>query len=339
MKGAIIAALVLCGYASSGWAVCKSSAVSFSHDSEVTVDEQFALTQQYTTIVSVTFSGIKCDSANDTISYIPVVKDSVIGPFSNGQKLKLTVQTDKTSETIGTTSTTEKTLSYTVKLSHAAYEATTSGADSVYVPGVLIANTGGNSNSLINFILGVCKTLSWTGCVNYITNSLKGDSYVENLTIIYRPKKSTCLPDDLALTLPDVALSELPTSGVVSGKSRTSAIKLQCRDLQGPSLQTTRGMSVYLYSADLLNGSRTVLRGSESNGVGFVLESGGKTVALSTVKGAKDSADNLWRASAGQALNATTLMIPLTASYYVYDRQKVKPGALQATALIFVNYE
>ncbi len=39
---------------------------------------------------------MKCDSANDTISYIPVVKDSVIGPFSNGQKLKLTVQTDKT---------------------------------------------------------------------------------------------------------------------------------------------------------------------------------------------------------------------------------------------------
>lgn len=339
MKRCTIAIALFCGYASSGWAVCQTTGGTLSHTSEVMIDEPSALTQPLSSVVSVTFSGIKCDSAKDTIAYIPLVKESVIGPFSNGQKLKMAVQLAKTSETIGTTSATAKTLNYTVTLSHAGYEATTGSVESINIPGVLVANTGGNSNFFIDLILGVCKTLSWSGCVNYITNNLKGDSYVENLTVTYRPKKSTCRPDDLSLTLPDVAMSELPTSGIVPTKSRTGAIALQCRDLLGTGLQASRGMAVYLYSADLLSGSRSVLKGSESNGVGFVLESGGKRLSLSTVKGAKDSADNLWRASAGQALNASTLTIPLTASYYVYDRRKVQPGALQATALIFVNYE
>ncbi|WP_262159010.1 fimbrial protein, partial [Escherichia coli] len=35
----------------------------------------------------------------------------------------------------------------------------------------------------------------------------------------------------------------------------------------------------------------------------------------------------------------TTVSIPITASYYVYDTNKVKSGALEATALINVKYD
>lgn len=339
MKRVMIAALLLCGYASSSWAVCQKTSAMYSHDAEVVVDEFFPITQQHTSTMTVTFPGIKCDSASDTISYIPLAKESIIGPFSNGQKLKLTVGVTKTSETIGTTSTTEKVLSYTVTITHASFGTVGTGGDSVYVPGVLVANTGGNSNGWINFILGICRSLSFTGCVDYITKNLEGNSYVENLTVIYRPKQTTCKPDNLTLTLPDISLSELPASGVANGKSQTGDITLQCSELVGATRQTTRGMSVYLYSADLLSGSRSVLQGSQSNGVGFIIENNNKPVLMSTVKGAKDNADSLWRVTKGASLGAQGVSIPLKASYYVYDRQQVQPGALQATALIFVNYE
>jgi len=334
-----MAMLLIFGYSGSGWAVCKTTGISYSHNSDVTVDELFPISQQHISTITVKFSGIKCDSVNDTISYIPLINESDIGPFSNGQKLKLTVNVPKTSEKVGTTDTTEKTLMYTVTLKPSTSGVAGSGGESVYVPGVLVANTGGNSNGWIDLILGICKGLGFSGCVNYITGNLKGDSYVENLTVTYRPKQTTCKPDDLTLTLPDISLSELPSSGAAAVKSGAAEINLQCSDFVGTSRQATRGMAVYLYSADLYNGSRSILKGSSTNGVGFVLESGNKPVILSTVKGAKEGAESLWQAKKGAALGSQNVRIPLKASYYVYDAKKVQPGALQATALIFVNYE
>lgn len=339
MKLIIMAMLLIFGYSGSGWAVCKTTGISYSHNSDVTVDELFPVSQQHISTITVKFSGIKCDSVNDTVSYIAMMKDNDIGPFSNGQKLKLTVSVPKASEKVGTTDTTEKTLVYTVTLKPGASGVAGSGGESVYVPGVLVANTGGNSNILINLVLSFCKSASWSGCVNYITSNLNGDSYVENLTVTYRPKQTTCKPDDLTLTLPDISLSELPSSGTAAVKSGAAEINLQCSDFVGTSRQSTRGMAVYLYSADLYNGSRSILKDSSTNGVGFVLESGNKPVTLSTVKGAKDGAGSLWQAKKGDVFSSQNVRIPLKASYYVYDAKKVQPGALQATALIFVNYE
>lgn len=339
MKLMLIAVLSLCLLSETSWATCKSSGAANNHTTEVVVDEVFPITQKYTSAVTVRFAGIKCDSVNDKITYIPLVKESVIGPFSNGQSLKLNITLDKTSEAVGTTNTTEKSLLYTVTLTPATMGIAGNGVESFLVPGVLVANTGGNSNGWIDFILGICKTLSLSGCVNYITSSLQGDSYVENLTVIYRPKKTTCRAGDLTITLPDVSLSELPDSGMVE-KSSKGDISLYCSNMVGVNQQATQAMSVYLYSADLLAGSRTVLQGSPDNGVGFVVSGGGKKqIQMSTVKGVKENADNLWYAAKGGSLSTQGIAIPVEANYYVYARNAVKPGALKATALIFVNYE
>ena len=339
MKLAIFAIALTCLFSGGSWATCKTSGTTQDHTTDIVVDDVFPVTQLHTSSVSVSFSDIKCDSATDKINYIPLVQERVIGPFSNGQSLTLKITLSKTSEDIGTTNSTTKSLPYTVTLTPATNGIAGSGGELISVPGVLVANTGGNSKWWIDWILGICKTLSLSGCVNNITSSLQGDSYVENLNITYRPKKTTCRAEDLTLKLPDVSLSELPDSGVVTDKSRKGNITLLCSNMVGVNQQATQAMSVYLYSADLLSGSRTILQGSEDNGIGFVVEKGGKQVKMSTVKGAKQDADNLWYASKGQSLSPQAILIPVSASYYVYARKAVKPGALQSTALIFVNYE
>ncbi|HID8781349.1 TPA: fimbrial protein, partial [Escherichia coli] len=43
--------------------------------------------------------------------------------------------------------------------------------------------------------------------------------------------------------------------------------------------------------------------------------------------------------AAKSKITDTTVSIPITASYYVYDTNKVKSGALEATALINVKYD
>ncbi|MBB7466182.1 fimbrial protein, partial [Escherichia coli] len=48
---------------------------------------------------------------------------------------------------------------------------------------------------------------------------------------------------------------------------------------------------------------------------------------------------NLKEVAAKSKLTDTTVSIPITASYYVYDTNKVKSGALEATALINVKYD
>ena len=48
---------------------------------------------------------------------------------------------------------------------------------------------------------------------------------------------------------------------------------------------------------------------------------------------------NLKEIAAKSKLTDTTVSIPITASYYVYDTNKVKSGALEATALINVKYD
>ncbi|HAL7368604.1 TPA: fimbrial protein [Escherichia coli] len=50
-------------------------------------------------------------------------------------------------------------------------------------------------------------------------------------------------------------------------------------------------------------------------------------------------APSLKEVAAKSKLTDTTVSIPITASYYVYDTNKVKSGALEATALINVKYD
>ncbi|POP47770.1 pilus assembly protein [Superficieibacter electus] len=339
MKRNVILAIVLWWGMNMAWASCQLTNASLNHTGTITVDSMFPVTGQDTQNVPATFSGIKCSTENDTISYIPLATSKQVGPFSNGEILKITVTVPRTSEKIGTKNITEKTINYSVKIEHDSYDPSGTGSASVTVPGVMAANTGGNSNFIINLVLVFCKTVGWSGCVDNINKTLKGDTYIENLTIHYNAKKTTCKANNLTIKLPDIALSELPASGKATAKSTTDNIELQCDNLFGSREQTSRKMAVYLSSSDLVTGSSAILKGGANNGVGFVLEHNNKTVNISSVEGSSASADTLWSINKAGAISHAQVKIPLTASYYVYDKNKVQPGALKATALIHVKYD
>ncbi|WES66784.1 fimbrial protein [Superficieibacter sp. HKU1] len=334
----ILAVMLWCSFGYS-WANCQLTNMSLEHTGVITINEMFPVTGQDSQSVMATFSGIKCSSEKDVISYMTLATNKLVGPFSNGENLKISVTVPKTSENVGTTEMTEKTVNYTVKITHDSYEPSGTGSASITLPGVMAANTGGNSNFLINLALAVCKGMGWSGCVDYITTALKGDTYVENLTIHYNPKKTTCKAKDLTMTLPGIALSELPATGKATLRSTTGNIELQCDNLFGTSKQTSRKMAVYLSSSDLASGSRSILKGDAHNGVGFVLEHNNKIVNISSVESSSASADNLWSINKAGIISNAQVTIPLTASYYVYDKNKVKPGGLKATALIHVKYD
>ncbi|WP_340542979.1 fimbrial protein, partial [Escherichia coli] len=85
--------------------------------------------------------------------------------------------------------------------------------------------------------------------------------------------------------------------------------------------------------------SNTILKGAEDNGVGFILESNGSPVTLLNITNSSKGYTNLKEIAAKSKLTDTTVSIPITASYYVYDTNKIKSGALEATALINVKYD
>ncbi len=97
---------------------------------------------------------------------------------------------------------------------------------------------------------------------------------------------------------------------------------------------------MYLSSSDLLAGSNTILKGAEDNGVGFILESNGSPVTLLNITNSSKGYTKIEKEIAAKSkLTDTTVSIPITASYYVYDTNKIKSGALEATALINVKYD
>ncbi|EKG1447648.1 TPA: fimbrial protein, partial [Escherichia coli] len=179
-------------------------------------------------------------------------------------------------------------------------------------------------------------------CVNSYRNALAQNAgvYSFNLTLSYNPITTTCKPDDLLITLDSIPVSQLPATGnKATINSKQGDIILRCKNLLGQQNQTSRKMQVYLSSSDLLTNSNTILKGAEDNGVGFILESNGSSVTLLNITNSSKGYTNLKEIAAKSKLTDTTVSIPITASYYVYDTNKVKSGALEATALINVKYD
>ncbi|EOJ5970767.1 TPA: fimbrial protein, partial [Escherichia coli] len=209
----------------------------------------------------------------------------------------------------------------------------------------VIANIGGESSSSIDFWLSICKTLKINWCVSYLTSKLAGDTFTLGLSISYYPKNTTCKPENTIIKVDDIALSQLRSQGKITANSKEGIITLKCDNLFGDTKQASRNMVVYLSSSDLVTGSNTILRGNIDNGVGFVLDlkeppKGTEAAIKISASGDQGAATSLWKTDkTGASLNSNIINIPVLASYYVYDTNKVKSGALQATALINVKYD
>lgn len=204
------------------------------------------------------------------------------------------------------------------------------------------ASSSTRGSAAVQFLLCLLGGKSWDACVNSYRNALAQNAgvYSFNLTLSYNPITTTCKPDDLLITLDSIPVSQLPATGnKATINSKQGDIILRCKNLLGQQNQTSRKMQVYLSSSDLLTNSNTILKDAEDNGVGFILESNGSPVTLLNITNSSKGYTNLKEVAAKSKLTDTTVSIPITASYYVYDTNKVKSGALEATALINVKYD
>lgn len=325
------------------YAGCKGN---ISFQDQLIVREDFAINPSQSESYNHQYIDSTCSGANK-VSPLKT-SDIVVGLYDNTVKLMLKFSWLSSSDISLPSGKTDFTAGYRVDVSQANSSATVNisagTGNSVHIKDVVSLSSASSTTQGTAFLtlVGCLVTgKGWNSCITNYRNSLAKDAgfYSSDLILTYNRKQTTCKPEDLNIILPDISLSELPVSGKVTSKNAAENIRLQCDNLFGDRKQTSRIMTVYLFSSDLLTGSNFVLRGDDNNGVGFVLENNNQTVNISPVA-EQGNASTLWKIDkVGGDVNSNTVMIPIVASYYVYDKNKVKPGNLEATALIYVKYD
>ena len=310
------------------YAACYSE-LSVQHN--LVVQGDFALTQTQMATYEHNFNDSSCVSTNTITPMSP--SDIIVGLYNDTIKLNLHFEwTNKNNITLSNNQT-----SFT-----SGYSVTVTPAASNGVATLSSASSSTRGSAAVQFLLCLLGGKSWDACVNSYRNALAQNAgvYSFNLTLSYNPIATTCKPDDLLITLDSIPVSQLPATGnKATINSKQGDIILRCKNLLGQQNQTSRKMQVYLSSSDLLTNSNTILKGAEDNGVGFILESNSSPVTLLNITNSSKGYTNLKEIAAKSKISDTTVSIPITASYYVYDTNKVKSGALEATALINVKYD
>ncbi|AOV96529.1 hypothetical protein A9798_05910 [Edwardsiella hoshinae] len=196
---------------------------------------------------------------------------------------------------------------------------------------LIISAGSGASDSLGEFIRRLIAFLlsgKWPAKEN--------DLYQLNLTLKLDYKPTTCQFVETTLTLPPVALSDLPQRGEVSGITANHTLVAQCDNLNGEL--TNRAMKVTLSSDALLAGNaRVILPQRGVSGVGFVLYDEQQRPVTLGGSGASASSIKLLRQWEG--LPERGFSLPISAAYYVYARNQVQPGKLEANVTINIDYE
>ena len=343
MKFNFLLLLVLMMVLPASYAGCKGN---ISYEDNIILREDFSINPSQSASYTHQFNDLTCAGTN-TVSPLKT-SDVIVGLYDDTVKLTLKFTWINSADISLASGRGDFLASYRVDVSPASSGASVNisagSGNSVYIKDVasLSSATATSRNSAF-FALVMCLLSgnAWEPCITSYRNSLAKDGgfYSANLRLTYNRKQTTCKPEDVNIILPDIALSELAVNGKVTGKSVSENIRLQCDNLFGDRKQASRKMVTYLSSSDLVAGSGFILRGSADNGVGFVLENNNQLVNISSATG-QGSATTLWEVDKpGYEVNSNTVNIPIVARYYVYDKSKVKPGNLSATALIYVKYD
>ncbi len=311
-----------------------------SYQDSLIIREDFAINPNQSATYSHAFNDTTCTGSYKITRMDP--SDIIVGLYNDTVKLKLKIAwADRNTLTMPFTT------GYSVTVEPASSGANVNisagSGNSVLINGAASITSASSASQWTagwRFVGCLLTGKGWNACAADYNNYLGGAGlYSFDLFVSYDRKQTTCKPDDLTITLPNIALSELYTTGKVNSKNAADTIQLQCDNLFGDTKQATRKMTVYLSSSDLIPDSDSVLRGAVNNGVGFILESGGKIVNISNTA-EQGNASTLWKVGQiGMPLSSNRINIPITASYYVYDRDNIKPGDLKATALIYVKYD
>ncbi|MCS3431270.1 fimbrial protein [Klebsiella sp. BIGb0407] len=184
---------------------------------------------------------------------------------------------------------------------------------------------------LVTFLL----TLKWPIDVN--------DIFIQPVTLIYSPLITTCdfSNRDLTVKLPMVTINTLKTA-TRPGYTPFS-LNFQCNNLIGGT-NTSRDISVFLASTNLLSTDKTVLLNTQAQGaknVGFrIVKAASPTtpVILSDSVNLKGSATDIFK-----VLKAATLPSSFTVNmgvyYYPYVVNSVTGGAVSSSARLVFSYD
>lgn len=205
------------------------------------------------------------------------------------------------------------------------YTVTESGTATI-VPMVLHnANIFGATPS-VDTAAGVVASGSWN-------NDYLG---YQSLTVTFKPQETTCEMPNQTVTLPRVSLTDLQ-DGRDDGRTAVE-LPISCSNtLAGV---TTRAVSAWLTSTDLVDSNRQIMRNSSSSssGVGIVLStSAALPVTLSDSTTSGSGATSLLTISSGTGLKDSA--INLSAAYKLYDKSSFRPGTVVATATLYFNYD
>lgn len=286
-------------------------------------------------------TGISCDNDKDTIYYVSSLNDKVIGFYDGAIKFKVSVTLTPGQEVLGKTKNTSR-VSYLVNLTKSTAQVNSSViGGTITVPSAVTASTDKNASNVVLSFFMCLFSGDFFNCLSDRVNKLSGATFQENITFNFVPKNSTCLPIVTApLVLPDVQRAELRSIGTVNSLSGSTQIALHCDNAIGNN--SMRGISVYLSSDDLLDGSDFILKDKMDNGVGFELSSGtaNRIHLLRTGNSISNSPDVtiIKKIKKGEQL-LQQYTIPVTAKYYVYDVAKIRTGKLNATAYVRINYD
>ncbi|MGK3360953.1 fimbrial protein [Citrobacter portucalensis] len=312
----------------------------------INIPQSFSSSGSYTESIISSFGPIKCTASGESLNYWLPLKVIYFSLYNDSLKLKMEISDPEKGQVIIGNSTKVVSVSHSLHITPANNSDKmdfSSSNGSVTIESIIQASTIRNleervrsecENPLTTKNICMALRMWW-----YNFTNPSQVSFAKNVTISYVPPDSTCdIENDVNITLPDVSLSALPQSGMVSNIIGQGNIILNCiNSLNGNS---TRNASVFLSSVDLKNiGNDNILIDNNFDGIGFILsDQNDNKIKISSSQSTRAGATSLQDIQKGLPLRAS-YNIPIKARYYVYDKNKIHPGDFSALAKINIIYD
>lgn len=189
--------------------------------------------------------------------------------------------------------------------------------------------------SLVNKLIEFLSTLKWPVDRN--------DIFIQPVTLTYNPPITTCdfANRDLSVKLPMVTINTLKTA--TRPGFTPFSLNFQCSNLINGT-NTSRDISVFLSSSNLLATDKTVLKNTQTQGaknVGFRLVKAASLdnpVILSDSVNLKDNATDIFKVLKAAPL-AASFTVNMGVYYYPYVVNDVTGGAVSSSARLVFSYD
>lgn len=214
------------------------------------------------------------------------------------------------------------TISYVGQLSAIPDEYIETTSSSVTIPTMVITSEKRTSQEAFT----AWKTNTW-GSKQWLA--------YEELTIVYQPVMTTCEVPDQIITLDKTSIDNIRNG---TSPKTPFVLNFSCRG--GVNQIALNDIDAWLYSADSVNDSNTILRNSAStsHGIGINLfDESGKKIVVSDSLTSIGEADRILDIDEDDIFSDTE-NVSIYAGYSIYESNP-QPGSVEATATVIINYD